>query len=71
MEDSFIAESLGNGKYIFGVFDGHGGSEVAEFVKRHFVNELEKNENYKKSYYEKALGETFMQMDIIMLKDEG
>jgi len=26
MEDSFIAESLGNGKYIFGVFDGHGGN---------------------------------------------
>ena len=65
MEDSHIADvtSLGQGKYIFGVFDGHGGiflvtnylillgMEVAEFVKRHFVKELVKNENFKKGKY--------------------
>lgn len=25
---------------VFGVFDGHGGNDVAFFVKRHFINEL-------------------------------
>jgi protein phosphatase 1G len=28
---------------IFGVFDGHGGKEVAIFVERHFISELKKN----------------------------
>lgn len=42
MEDSHIADfkSLGKNNFIFGVFDGHGGMEVSEFVKRHFVKEL-------------------------------
>jgi len=32
MEDSHIADltSLGEGKYIFGVFDGHGGLNIRE-----------------------------------------
>lgn len=29
--------------YVFGVFDGHGGKEVALFVEKHFINELLKN----------------------------
>jgi len=38
MEDSHIAElNLGDGCSVFGVFDGHGGDEVAMFVKRNFV----------------------------------
>ena len=28
---------------IFAVFDGHGGAEVAHFVKKYFVNELKNN----------------------------
>ena len=31
-EDAHIAEDLGNGIYCFGVFDGHGGLEVATYV---------------------------------------
>ena len=59
MEDSHIANlDLGDDKYLFGVFDGHGGTnnsptyfnllgmEVSEFVKRHFTEELKKNSNY-------------------------
>ena len=33
MEDSHIAEiNIGDGNALFGVFDGHGGREVAKFV---------------------------------------
>jgi len=84
MEDSHIAElNLGNNRAIFGVFDGHGGSfilifnklligmEVAEFVKRHFVEELKKNSNFKNGEYEKGLKENFLKMDKIMLTDNG
>jgi len=73
MEDSHIADlkNLGQGKYVFGVFDGHGGMEVSEFVKRHFVKELVKNQNFKDGNYEKALYENFMRMDEIMLKQDG
>jgi protein phosphatase 1G len=86
MEDSHIANlKIGKGIYLFGVFDGHGGKpdsltekiycliggEVAEFVKRHFTEELVKNSNFKNKQYELALQENFMQMDKIMLKPEG
>mgnify|MGYP001607486209 FL=1 len=36
---------------IFGVFDGHGGCEVAHFVENHLVDELKKNECFKKANY--------------------
>jgi len=48
---------------VFGVFDGHGGKEVALFVEKHFVDELRKNENFKKDKMELALKETFLKMD--------
>ena len=33
---------------VFGVFDGHGGAEVALYVKKHFIPTLTKNENFIK-----------------------
>ena len=42
-EDAHIADlKLPNGEAVFGVFDGHGGKEVALFVAKHFVNVLKK-----------------------------
>ena len=39
MEDSHIAEiDLGNGVSFFGVYDGHGGNEVADYVKEHLID---------------------------------
>ena len=47
MEDSHIAQTnLPNDVSIFGVFDGHGGAEVALFVKKHFIPSLLKNESF-------------------------
>jgi serine/threonine protein phosphatase PrpC len=52
MEDAHIANiNLGDDIYIFGVFDGHGGMEVSEYVKRHFIEELLKNSKYKEGDY--------------------
>ena len=51
---------------LFAIFDGHGGAEVAQFVSRHFIDELEYNANYKKGNYELALKETFLKMDELL-----
>lgn len=41
MEDSHITKAdLTADISVFGVFDGHGGKEVAYFVERHFLEEL-------------------------------
>jgi protein phosphatase 1G len=64
MEDSHIANlSINEKTHIFGVFDGHGGKEVAQFVQRHFVSELEKNTNFREGKMKKALIETFLRID--------
>eukprot|EP00331_Platyophrya_macrostoma_P024731 CAMPEP_0176439384 /NCGR_PEP_ID=MMETSP0127-20121128/19909_1 /TAXON_ID=938130 /ORGANISM="Platyophrya macrostoma, Strain WH" /LENGTH=300 /DNA_ID=CAMNT_0017823639 /DNA_START=53 /DNA_END=955 /DNA_ORIENTATION=+ len=72
MEDSHIAKfNIAPDVHIFGVFDGHGGKEVALFVERHFIAELLSNENFKKGIYDKALTETFLRMDELLVTPEG
>ena len=72
MEDSHIAElDLGDGNSFFGVFDGHGGPEVAKFVKLHFTKNLISCAAYKRKDYKKALEDTFMKMDRLLLSDKG
>ena len=39
---------------FFGVYDGHGGHEVAEFVAKYFPDHLRQNESYKTGDYEKV-----------------
>jgi protein phosphatase 1G len=66
-EDSHIADlKLPNGEAIFGVFDGHGGKEVALFVQKHFVNVFKKLPEYKSGNYEAALTKCFITMDDMM-----
>lgn len=44
MEDAHLAEpDLDNGVSCFGVFDGHGGKEVAIFVAENFGKNLKRN----------------------------
>lgn len=72
MEDSHIADmSIADDVAIFGVFDGHGGAEVALFVKKHFIKEMKKLDSFAKKDYKKALEETFLKMDSLMLSPEG
>ncbi len=47
------------------------GREVAEYVSRHFPQELLKNTDYLGGRYEKALVDTFLKMDVIMQTEPG
>ncbi len=72
-EDAHVAViSQGDKKNIdvFGVFDGHGGKEVSQFVSNHFTQELVSNKNIE-SDMAQALKETFIKMDEIMVTDGG
>lgn len=72
MEDSHIADTnLPGGVCVFGVFDGHGGAEVALYTKEHFINFLISSKAFQQKEYEKALEETFFKIDTEMQTQEG
>jgi len=72
MEDAHLAEcKVTENISLFGVFDGHGGKEVAKYVAEHFIEELKKNENFKKGQYQLALEESFLRMDDMLNTEEG
>ena len=72
MEDAHItALDVIPGVSIFGVFDGHGGQEVAIYVEKHFIEELKKLENFKKGNYKQALIEVFLLIDKMLVSDAG
>ena len=62
---------LGKERYLFAVFDGHGGNQVAEYVRDHFINLLTKNSNFIDEHYEVALTETFTAIDVDLRGKEG
>lgn len=62
---------LGDGNSLFAVFDGHGGEQVAMFCERHFPEILMANAEYKAKNYAKALEESFVETDYMLLSDEG
>ena len=66
MEDAHLIslnQGLNNKTHIFGIFDGHGGREVANYVKNHFTDYFISNENYKKGKIKEAIKETFLLLD--------
>ena len=48
---------------FFGVFDGHGGDQVALYCEDGYYNTLTKNEFFKKGDYTKALEQTNIEVD--------
>ena len=56
---------------IFGIFDGHGGKEVAQYVSNHFTNAFLLNEKIKKNKIKQAIIDTFLKMDELMFQKEG
>jgi protein phosphatase 1G len=72
MEDAAICEmTMGDGNSLFAVFDGHGGSEVSQYVSSIFKDELMKNNSYRLGRYENAMIEVFEKIDVILRSDEG
>ena len=72
MEDAHIADmDIGDGNSLFAVFDGHGGPEVAKFVKNHFTKNLINSAAYRRKDYKLALENTFMKMDRLLLSEKG
>ena len=70
-EDAHINQLNNNNYDIFGVFDGHGGKEVSQFVKNHFIEEFMKNKNTKCENISESLIETFLKMDELLRTKEG
>lgn len=71
-EDAHIHTlNLGDGNSLFAVFDGHGGEQVAMFCEKYMPDLLMNNEEYKNKNYGKALEETFVEIDYLLLSDEG
>jgi serine/threonine protein phosphatase PrpC len=66
MEDARITNLSVGTAAVFGVFDGHGGSEVSKFTARHFCEELELNSNFRTGNIEQALIDTFLRIDVML-----
>ncbi|KAL0026653.1 hypothetical protein WJX79_001356 [Trebouxia sp. C0005] len=72
MEDAHIATiELGGapGAAMFGVFDGHGGSEVAKFCQVYMADELAKSRNYSEGKLQESLVDVFHRMDLLLQDD--
>ena len=52
---------------FFGVFDGHGGSQVALFAGEHIHNIIAKQDTFKAGNYEQALKDGFLATDRAIL----
>lgn len=56
--------------YLFAVFDGHGGAEVAQYASKKYPEFLKNNESYKKQDYAEALKQSFLEFDASLIKEE-
>lgn len=74
MEDAHIADvSFDKEKdiYLFAVFDGHGGREVAEYSKAHFGKVLSTSHQYKEEAYTDSLRAAFYKIDDLVGSESG
>jgi protein phosphatase 1G len=68
MEDTHIADKItlpddDGDAMLFGVFDGHGGQEVAQFAKDKFTKNFIAQVEFKKKNYKDALIQCFHDVD--------
>ena len=74
MEDSHISDigvGANNQYHIFGVFDGHGGKEVAQYVKKYYTAELLNLKNFKTGNIKSSLAESFLKVDELLVEPYG
>ena len=71
-EDAHIAPTQINPKVkIFGVYDGHGGADVARFVGNNLVRVLLQDPHFQKEQYETALCNSYLKIDELILTNKG
>ena len=65
MEDRHVVQGMVGGEAVtlYGVFDGHGGKEVAIFCQEHIQNYLEEALKATNNDYKEALKKTFHKLD--------
>ena len=70
-EDAHFAVEFSPHCYLFGVFDGHGGAEVAQFCSRNMASELQKLDHFSDGDFHGGLREVFHRMDSLMRTSIG
>ena len=55
---------------ILGIFDGHSGNEISQYISENFCNELTKNEKFQSKNYKEALIETYINIDKSLRNEE-
>ena len=55
---------------ILGIFDGHSGNEISQYISENFCDELSKNNNFIKGEYKQAIIDTFLNIDKSLRKEE-
>ena len=78
LEADFLHTEFENSVALFSVFDGHGGkcsdnpgAEISTFAKKNILDILTRNHNFHKGKYSEALRETFLELDLMMVRDQG
>uniref|UniRef100_A0A7S2B869 protein-serine/threonine phosphatase n=1 Tax=Octactis speculum TaxID=3111310 RepID=A0A7S2B869_9STRA len=74
MEDAHLAQlALDQERELslFGVFDGHGGPEVAQYAATYMPEVIEATGEYQKGDYVVALKRAFMNMDVCLRTESG
>ena len=72
MEDSHIAIFDFFGSYhLFAVMDGHGGSEVAQYVQCYLPNYIKENPNIKTKKWKELFTTSFSTVDQSLLTEDG
>lgn len=65
MEDATITktEGLRNNVSFFGVYDGHGGCEVAKYVENNLINLVQDLDAFKKKNFKIAFEDVYRKLD--------
>lgn len=68
MEDAHICQTVdmpnkSDWGMLFGVFDGHGGKEVAEYAREQFAKVFMKQAKFKSGDFKNALSDAFLALD--------
>lgn len=55
---------------FFAVYDGHGGSKIAEYAGKHLHKFITKQEQYQEGNIEEAMKQAFLEIDSVMLEED-